>query len=212
MEHEPWVVIPRGARGVEGVAEDGSAQASRVGHVDAELVGSAGNGFEPEPGAVGLSGEDAEVCDSRLSGIEADDLVWPVGPIDAEWEVDLARIGLDGSFDEGDVVFFDAASLELDGEVPLGAAVQTEHDQTRGVHIEAVDDHGPRGCGEEVQHAGGDAIGFVGAPAGDAEQAGGLVDHDEPLILVDDVDVGMVLGRGVHAPATLWPAHRIGLR
>ncbi len=121
---------------------------------------------------------------------EVDDLVGAAIDVEAHGEVDGAAGLRRGSFDECDVALGDSARFELETEGGLGFWRQADDEEAGGVHVEAVDDEGAAGSRDHLAHAADDAVGLVGAFAGDGEEARGLVDDDVAAGFMDDAEGG----------------------
>src|SRR5262249_19937555 len=150
------------------VAHDGVAE---VGELDPDLVAPAGPQAELDQRRVPAALEDAEVGD-RLAPFHA--------------ATQGAALGPDAPLDAGDVDALRTASLELVLEAALDRGRLRDDQEPGGVPIEPVDDEGasPRAGGRQVvpEEPVGRAVPL--ALGGDREEAGGLVDDDEVLVLV----------------------------
>mmetsp|Transcript_22885 Transcript_22885/g.67568 ORF Transcript_22885/g.67568 Transcript_22885/m.67568 type:complete len:281 (-) Transcript_22885:308-1150(-) len=133
-------------------------------------------GIESDEGALALLGRDAHV--RRILVVHH------------EGELDRATVVSDLARDEGLVLPHDLPGPELSVQVAQRGVSAGKDHEAGGVHPQAVADHLTRVAGfapEGVED--GTLHGRVADPAGDGEDAGGLVDHDDVLVLVDDLEV-----------------------
>lgn len=168
MEHQSR----GGGADVERVAEDGAGEAVEAVHP--ELVRAACDWSEFETRDALVACEDSPACEGGLSEFVVDDLSRAIGWVEADGDVDLAlgggewvgvsQIGGPCS-DERDITLLDAAFFELAAEEAVRLRVKSEHEQPRGLHVEAVDGERAGGFGNERAEARGDAvlIGFAEA-------------------------------------------------
>ena len=84
--------------------------------------------------------------------------------------------------------------MELDGEGALALGRDGAGEQSRCVHVEAVDGDGAGGVRVELADAGDGAVGFLGAFAGHGEHAGGLERDDAVAAFPADGQEGAVAG------------------
>ena len=74
--------------------------------------------------------------------------------------------------------------LELNAELAVGFGVEGENDHPRGVAVQAMNDPGfPVG----IPDPGDEAILFFRANAGYGEQSHRLVDHQQTMVVIEDV-------------------------
>lgn len=188
-------VVGTACGAVKDVVDDGGSQpiGRGSGGVEAELVGAAGGGLEADAGLACVDGEEAPAGGGGLALEMIDDLVWTPRGVEAHGAGDDALVVVGDGFEDGGVVLFDGAGLELGGEGALGFGSEAEDEDARGVHVEAVDDERAGGVEAEAcgggAGAGGGAVLLVGALAGDGEHAGGLDDDEDVLVGVEDGDV-----------------------
>lgn len=171
---------------VERVVDDGGAEALRVGGVDPELVGAAGEGFEVDAGDAILDRELAPVGDAGLAVDFVVDLVGSVFDVEAEGQGDRSLLAVRFAVEEGLVDLLGFPVLKLNGEGAVGCGSQGKDEEARGVHVEPVDGGVVDAAGVGESDAVGHRVDFFGSPAGDREEAAGLVDHDEVFVLEDD--------------------------
>lgn len=89
---------------------------------------------------------------------------------------------------KGGIGFLGLAVVELAGQLAVAVGVAGEHHQAGGFPVQAVDDAG-LGIAVFLQ-AGDQAVLVVIGAAGHRQQQGGLVDHQQGVILVNDSDLG----------------------
>ena len=112
--------------------------------------------------------------------------------VDPDRLVDPVAVQLGPAGDQGEILLFDRAGLELRGQAGVGQVVPGHEDHAAGVAVEAVDDARPAWgrrpaelAAEMVLHGAGQRAGPV--PAGGMDHhSRRLVDHREPLVLVED--------------------------
>mmetsp|Transcript_16601 Transcript_16601/g.47640 ORF Transcript_16601/g.47640 Transcript_16601/m.47640 type:complete len:232 (-) Transcript_16601:217-912(-) len=194
--------------------------------VNIELVGASGNAGKAQPG-YGLSvnllaGKDLVLGDgffgifkdllADIFGGKADESsllffggdahVGRVLVVHHEGHVDDAGIVGHVSLDESLVLSGNLAGAELGVEIPKGVVSLGKDHKAGGVHAEAVAGHlvGVSGFASEGIED-GLLEGGVAILAGGGEDASGLVNNDNVLILVDDLEIilsealgGLVLG------------------
>ncbi len=174
VEHEARGVV---GLAIEHIAEDGRIQTCSG--MDAELMGSAGDGLEDDASAVGFAAEDVVVGARGFALLMIDDLDGAVGDVGTEREVDGALGVMQRAVEEGGVLLVDDTILKLDGKGSLCLGGQSENQQTRCIHIKAMYDQRACSIGKELGDAQRYTVLFVWAFAGDGEHARGLGDHDE---------------------------------
>ena len=81
--------------------------------------------------------------------------------------------------------------MELPTQFTMGLSVQAHDDHAGRVAIESMDDAGP---GEFTLHARGEAILLVRPDPRHGQQPGGLVEHENSLVLMNDVQGHRQLG------------------
>ena len=174
---------------------------SGVLHVDTDLVGAAGLEAALDEGDVSEALDDLVVGDGSLARAA----VGEDGHDEAVLGI-AADVALDGAFvvgevapDEGAVTAVDAVFEEVGGQFHLGDLRLGHNHDAGGVLVDAVDEQGldglavGGGLSAEVPEQGVDEGAVEVAEGGVDDHAGGLVDHDEVVVLIDDVD-GDVLG------------------
>ena len=169
---------------VERVAHDGAAEALGMGGVDAELVRAPRQRTEADECAA-LAALQHFVAGLRRLGVgRAHLLAGAVVGAGAQGQVDEAAVRRDGALEQGDVLLLHGARLEegLQAAVHVGG-LGDEH-QAGGIHVQAVHHERAFGLGQAAAHQ-AEYRGGVGLPARHGEQAGGLVDDEQPLVLVD---------------------------
>ena len=112
-----------------------------------------------------------------------DDLERRVVEVLADGQVDLAAVLEGMAGDQGVVGLLGLAILELPTEFSVGLRVERHDDDAAGVAIEPMDDPGPGVGGRDPA---GEAIRLLRTDPGDGEQPRRLVEHDEPVVAVDD--------------------------
>jgi hypothetical protein len=118
-------------------------------------------------------------------------------PVASDRGVDRAGLGVHAARDEGQVLAAHLARAQLGGQRGVGLLGLRHDEQPRRVAVEAVDDAGPLRVG-----AAGDAAAErlrqrrpVVSAGGMRDQPGGLVDHEQVGVLVDDLEFGRRVGR-----------------
>ena len=182
-----------GRRAVERVAHDGAAEAFGMGGVDAELVRAPRQRTEADERAA-LAALQHFVAGLRRLGVgRAHLLAGAVVRAGAQGQVDEAAVRRDGALEQGDVFLLHGARLEegLQAAVHVGG-LGDEH-QAGSIHVQAVHHERAFGLGQAAAHQ-AEHRGGVGLPARHGEQAGGLIDDEQPRVLVDRAQA---VGRGV---------------
>ena len=126
-----------GGCAVEGVAQDGGAEAVGVGCVYTELMGAPCLGEEEDTVCV----EHLVVGDGVFAMLTVDDLAGTVEGIGQEWQGDGAFGGQAGgrcAAEQGDVFFFYRLPIELLLQIFVGRFVLSKEEEARGVHVETV--------------------------------------------------------------------------
>lgn len=179
-----------------------------MGGVDTQLVCAPRHGNHRQPGAVGLSREHPEVClrGWRLGVVH--DLVGAVLEVGTDRQIHNAGLRQAGAAHQGSVDLPSPALGELLAQEPLGAGVQPEDENPRGVHVETVCDERARRIGKHAADASNRRV--VDGFARNAQHARGLVDDCDTCVGVDHVgirELGWVV-IGWHAQAdggeALW--------
>ena len=114
-------------------------------------------------------------------------LLRAVGPVDAERQVDLTRVCLRLAPHPGEVVLLGFPLAKLSAQLPMGIGIEGNDNDASGRHVEAM---GRRRLGVLLLHPMQDAVFILGATPGDAQQASGLVDHHDVLVLEQDIEPG----------------------
>lgn len=181
-----------GGAAVAGVAHDGQAES---GAVDANLIGTAGDGDGFEEDAFPGAGENAEAgFGGGAAG--ADVPLGGAGGVAADGEGHRLLVPGNGSGDEGEIAFFDGALGEHAGERGVGREALGGEQDAGGAAVEAM---------KEVRFAVAEAAeGVVDragplAAGGVDEHAGGLVDGDQVIVFIKDFE-GNVFGRNLDEP------------
>ena len=197
MQAEPEGDFSPGSRGVQIITEDGMADGFEM---EPELMAAAGSWFEFKTSdgqiRIGLGCREVpiEVADMASAGHPPSSLAWfATFMIDhlqrrmihvlanREFDVPLVRFRMAG--DQGVVGLLGLAVLKLATQFPVGFGVERHHDHPAGIPVQSMDDSGARvGLGD----AAGEAVRLFGADTGHGEEAGRLVQHDQPLIAVND--------------------------
>ena len=208
MQAEPEGGFSPGSRGVEVITEDGMADGLEV---EPELMAAAGSRFEfkTSDGQIrigfGCGQARIEVADMTSAGHPPSSLAWFAAFVvdhlergmihvlaNREFDVPLVRLRMAG--DQGVVGLLGLAVLKLAAQFSMGFGVERHHDHPAGVPIQSMDDSGS-GMG------GGDpacqAVRLLGPDTGNRQQAGRFVQHDQPLIAVND--------RGNRVHGALYP-------
>ena len=173
-----------GRRAVERVAHDGAAEAFGMGGVDAELVRAPRQRTEADERAA-LAAFQHFVEGLRRFGVGRPHLLaGAVVRAGSQGQVDEAAVRRDGALEQGDVFLLHGARLEegLQAAVHVGG-LGDEH-QAGSVHVQAVHHERAFGLGQAAAHQ-AEHRGGVGLPARHGEQAGGLVDDEQPRVLID---------------------------
>ena len=196
---------------VYAITNDGVADGAAV---NIELVGASGNAGKAQPGyritVDLLAGKDlvlgdgffgifkdllADVVSGKanegsLLVFGGDTHVGGVLVVHHEGHVDDAGIVGHVSLDKSLVLSGNLAGPELGVEIPKGVVGLGKDHEARGIHAEAVTSHlvGVAGFAAEGIED-GLLEGGVAILAGGGEDAGGLVDNDNVLILVDDLEI-----------------------
>ena len=159
-----------------------------MGGVDAELVRTPRQRTEADERAVlaALQYFVAGLCRFGVGGAHL--LAGAVMRTGSQGQVDEAAVRRDGALEQGDVLLLYGARLEegLQAAVHVGS-LGDEH-QAGGVHVQAVHHQRAFGLGQAAAHQ-AEHRGGVGLPARHGEQAGGFVDDEQPLVLVDRAQV-----------------------
>ena len=125
--------------------------------------------------------------------------------------VDRAAARLQMTLDEGGVGALDLTRLDLGREVAVGPLATRDDHQAGGVAVEAVDDPGALGLaarGDPAQHVDERAAPVPRRRVDD--EAGGLVDDDQPVVAederdtVDDVHQLSARRAGSSSPVPSW--------
>ena len=199
----------RESPGVEEVAGSGAAAVQLVagdrgadgGEVYADLVGAAGEGLRQDQRAFTGGGEDLVLRLGAAAGGRHGHAA-AIGVAAGDIGVDDGAVALGDAVAEGDVLLVRLAGLEGGAEGGLGGRGLPEKEHTAGVLVEAV--HDARAFDIE---GGGFARAVLDEPGGDAggaglgggvvhEEAGGLVDGEEVVVLVEDRE-GEAAGGGL---------------
>jgi hypothetical protein len=113
-----------------------------------------------------------------------------------------AGIAPGASDDKGEVGFFGFPFAELAAEFPVGSVIFGGDEETGGFAVEPMDDSGAVGgaSGGEptfavMKESGGEGSGRA-AGSGMDMHAGGLVDDEDVLVLMEDIE-GKILGRDI---------------
>ena len=205
--------------GVDGALADFGAAVALVveegmtghGHVDADLVRPTGLELAFDDRNVAVALEYAVVRDGpfALLGVVVVAEAQAVVGVAADVAGEGAAILDDIAPYDGDVFPFNGMDEELFGEFQLGLVVLGDHEEAARVLVDAVHEHthplvgtglvgglGPA----EMEGQGVDEGAAIVAVAGVDHHAGGFVDHQQVLVLIDDVE-GNVLGEDLHAAA-----------
>ncbi len=165
---------------------------ANVGHVHADLVGTAGLQLHPYVGVRAEALEHAVVADRRLAAV-GDGHALTHAAVAADRGVDLAARGHHAHHDAL-VDTADAAFLQLVDQVGLRLQGLGHHHQTGGVLVQAVDDACARHI-DDVRHVVQQGIeqGAIGMACRRVDhQPGRLVDHQDLVVFIDDVQLDVL--------------------
>ena len=169
--------------------------------VDTDLMGASGVELEFEKAGAGPGRDDFPVglCGAAAA---ADGHALAGDGMAADRALPCAGIAPGTSDDKGEVGFFGFPFAELAAEFPVGGVVFGGDEQTGGFAVKPMDDSGSVGCasgGESafamMQEGGREGSGRA-AGSGMDVHAGGLVDHEDVLVLMEDIE-GKILGRDI---------------
>lgn len=197
VQAEPEGGFSPGSRGVEVITEDGMADGLEM---EAELMAAAGSWFEfkTSDGQIrigfGCGQASIEVSDvasaghppsslARFAAFVIDHLERGVIHVLANREFDVPLVRLRMSGDQGVVGLLGLAVLKLATQFSMGFGIERHHDHPAGIPIQSVDDSGAR---VGVRDPAGETVRLFGADTGHGKEAGRLVQHDQPLIAVND--------------------------
>ena len=171
---------------IERVAEDRVPEAEKV---HAQLVGASGNGVEFHARRAVVVARQDLVVGHRLAPLDrVDHLLWPVGPVAAQGQVDGALVSPHVALNPRHIGFRHMPALELQAEMTMGRARHGKGQNAGGVHVQTV--HDPR-AGIALRRAACHAVLKPLALAGNAQQPARLVDDQKVLVMMHDVEEGL---------------------
>ncbi len=181
MKHEPIRHTQCYRRGVKIITEDRVPDGLQM---KTKLMRSTGERRQFEACAISTTLKDTPAGERRSSLVMINHLSGRVIKILADRQIDLSLIPLHDAAHDGAISFKNFPLLELNAELPVGLGVEGENHYPRGVTVQSMDDSGfrpglPYSCDE--------AILFFRADAGHGEQARGLVDHEQSMVVMEDV-------------------------
>lgn len=163
-----------------------------VGHVHADLVRAAGLQLDPGVGVGAEPLQHAVVADGLLATGHHAHALALLGAA-ADGRVDLATGG-DHTDDDGLIDAADGPGLQLGDQLGVGLEGLGHHHQAGGVLVEAMHDAGPGHVGQVggmvQQGVEQGAVHVAGRRV--HHQAGGLVQHQQVVVLVDDVQLDVL--------------------
>ena len=165
---------------------------AHMGHVHADLVGTAGFEFDPHMRVRAEAFEYAIVADRRLAAVGHRHALAHAA-VTADRRVDLATGG-DHPDHDALVDAADRALLQLVDQVGLGLQGLGHHHQAGGVFVQAMHDTGTRHV-DDVRHVVQQGIeqGAVGMARRRVDhQPGRLVDHQDLVVFVDDIQLDVL--------------------
>jgi len=120
----------------------------------------------------------------RFAGFVADHLPGTVGPIDNQWQINGPAFWLQLPVQKREVRLFDLTFLKLQPKVALGMRRRRQDHDAACVPVQPVNEKRGRKRG---LHPRQQTIGKVFAFARNAQEARRLVDHDDFVVLVQDI-------------------------
>lgn len=150
-------------------------------------------------------GEEAIVGEGGFAEERVDDVMEFAGEVFAHGQVDGAGVLGHRACDDGVVELVNGAGLELDGEVSMGGGGEGEDHEAGGIAVESM--HG-RDVGEGLSKSRGEAVSLVGAASGHGEEAGGFIDDEDGLIVMEDERIGDLVGHA-NWPGREWEFYNV---
>jgi len=186
---------------VDGVAQDGVAEGFL--HVDADLVGAAGEELTADQGGVFINGELLPLGHGILArAIVKDGHALAVHGVAADQVLDAAAFFLGHAIDGGEVDFAHPALRKGFAEAAVGDVVLRHDHAAAGVLVQAVDDagaHFPADAAEVVamMQQGIDQGAVRVSSSGVDDEARGFVQDEDVFVFEKDLQ-GDVLGDDCH--------------
>ncbi|SST11322.1 Uncharacterised protein [Acinetobacter baumannii] len=171
--------------GVEAVAEQRMADGE---HVHAQLVRTAGDRRQLDPAPAFMTLDHTPEGQGVAAVLEVHHVTRLGRRVVAQRQFDAPAVQFRQAPAKGGIGFLGLAVVELAGQLAVAVGVAGEHHQAGGFPVQAVDDAG-LGIAVFLQ-AGDQAVLVVIGAAGHRQQQGGLVDHQQGVILVNDSDLG----------------------
>lgn len=142
MQQHPVTVT---AVAVKAVADNGTAQAKRVGGMNAQLMCPAGERDETDSGSTSFACQSGPFGDTHFPLFRVVYLEGSVVRVEPEGETYFPGILVDLTFKEGLVVFNNGTVHELAIQFTMASLGDGDHKQAGGVHVQAV-------CGGLLNH------------------------------------------------------------
>lgn len=181
MKHEPIRHCQRFRRGVEIITENRVPDGLEM---NTNLMRASGERRQFDMRAISTPLKDTPAGECRSSLFMINHLSGRVIEILADGQIDLAFIPFHDTDHNGPVGFMNFPLLKLNAELAVGFGVEGENDHPRGVAVQAMNDPGfPVG----LPDPGDEAILLLGTYAGHGEQSRGLVDHQQTMVVIEDV-------------------------
>jgi len=172
---------PRRARRIEGISQD---RVPDFFHVYSELMAAPGLRHQAQTAVSALMAHQLPIGNCGLAALEIHMLLRPVRPIDDKRKVNGARLVGHLPPDHGHIAFLHLPFFELPAQMALGVGRQSENHHPRGIPIKPVHQ---KCLGESALHPRKQAVGKVRALARYAQQPAWLVDHENLVILMQDI-------------------------
>ena len=173
---------------IEPVANDGATEAKGMGSVQPQLMGPAGQGRELNQALPQTCFPFLPKGDAQFPLLRVVDLIGAIFRIQPEFQSNLPRISCHLPAEQGQIVLFHLARGKLDRELAMRLSGQTKNHQAGRIHIQAMDSRLLDAAGDHLPNPGCDAVLFLRAAAWHGQQPAGLVDHDQLLILIENID------------------------
>ncbi|MCY1408445.1 hypothetical protein D9M71_237650 [compost metagenome] len=156
-------------------------------HVHAQLVRAPGNRRQFHPAIIAATLQHPPERQRMLALLMVHHMPWLGWRVVAQGQVDAAAVKFRLAPAQGGVGFFRLAVMELARQFAMGVGIAGQQDDPGGFPVQAVDD-ARLGVAVLLQ-AGNQAVLVIVGTTRDGQQQGGLINHQNGGILMNDADV-----------------------
>ncbi len=171
---------------VESIADNRCIEPERMGGMQTQLVGPAGNRSEFDPRAARIRTDGAPVGDSFFPIDWVVDLAWAIIWVEPKRKFDRSGMVLREAIDNGKIALAYLSFRKLAGQVAVGRGSAGQQHQPGGLHVQPVNGRLVGQIGEMTSDPRNSAILLVRSAPGNGEQIAWFVNHNQGRIPMDN--------------------------